>query len=1308
MGFLVSRKIGPRSRTTLSVMVLSLLLALILALVRASLPAILHERHAIVPGAGPAHAQATALFVDSEQALTAVGADGNWSNDVALGDLDNDGDQDALVAQGSGGNAESNVIWLNDGTGTFTQGALMGAGESTSVALGDIDNDADLDAYVANSGSDEVWLNQGGIQEGNTGTFTRVQTIEDAQSNEVVLADLNNDTLLDAVVAGSNLIIYWNTGTGGFDSTTPTSIPMSGIGAGIALVVADLDNDTRPDIVLGGEGTTGPFASPTRVFWNNGESPRPTFAPGPTLPTAGSNNGVAIAQLDTGTTSDVYVASSQSNTVWFNNGDRTFTAGPGHGSTNHTGVALGDLDGDDDVDAFLTSRTGPPGSFESPNEVWLSDGSGGFTLAADDLGNGTSFAVALGDLDEDGDLDAFVANSGPNRVWRNTSTTSTATTEDWRTTSLDVRGRVGLRPSMAVDTRGSAHIAYYDQQDGKSDGRLKYSYFDGFRWQTEIVANGANLGGSSALVLAGSADPLIAYNRTGENSTVNLARRSAGTWTSETVSREGLPSESLDLVLRDGVVHIVYYDGSARQLLHTTLRFGNWFTSVVDTGGVGEHAALAVAPDNTLAVSYYDRSNGDLKYATWNETSRNWSSETVDTAGNVGEWTDLKFDPRNRPHMSYLATRNQGLQSTVKHAFKDGSDWQLSEIGDDTGSLVNGTSLAIDRGDIPTGGSTEPLPIISYDSSDGLRLLRKTEDDTWQNISVDQGDLGGGNVLIRDGNGHEHIAYYDRRYHDLKYAYQGPAWQFRTVTTDGAAPALALRESQPQIVYSRPDSQSTIRYQVGRNHVWSDEQVAVGGGDQQSSLLLRENGERWLAYYQQSTRRLFFAEYRNEQWEPAEIVQLPAGESLRAGGQLRLLQRNNQPYIAYMVDTGSQWELRLSYRNGSSWQTSSHMPARSPGLAPEWDAVATSQGRIAVSYYHPDAGTVRLASWDGITWSDERIVGTDTDDVGSQHGLATVLEVTGVSQVEDVLALAYYDRSNQELRYAISSNQWQPRSLVAVTGPLADLDLALAYNSRALPYIIYSLENDRSLRLSYSPDTFQTVETSTVVEDDAGAPTRLSIQFDNQPRIAYETAEQQIVYAFPTVWNETAPAPAYSAFTTTGTTVNYPSCIDISYQPNSRSLAQAVPELAAIQTPFLPDSALLPALNRLFARTEGGQHYRNLFFTHAGEGATIVWRDRALLYAQYRTIQNFTPGIEALVEGRGDEVIITQEMIDNARDMWERLAAAGSPAFTQAINTELERSNNLQDFVGLTFDEWALAIGVQPPERSVYLPLVRQ
>ena len=91
-------------------------------------------------------------FVDSGQTL----GDG-MSFSVALGDLDGDGDLDAWVANVGG----SDTVWLNDGTGTFTDSELkLGTGASVSVALGDLDGDGDIDAWVANLGEpNTVWIN---------------------------------------------------------------------------------------------------------------------------------------------------------------------------------------------------------------------------------------------------------------------------------------------------------------------------------------------------------------------------------------------------------------------------------------------------------------------------------------------------------------------------------------------------------------------------------------------------------------------------------------------------------------------------------------------------------------------------------------------------------------------------------------------------------------------------------------------------------------------------------------------------------------------------------------------------------------------------------------------------------------------------------------------------------------------------------------------------------------------------------------------------------------------------------------------
>jgi hypothetical protein len=60
-------------------------------------------------------------------------------------------------------------------------------------------------------------------------------------------------------------------------------------------------------------------------------------------------------------------------------------------------------------------------------------------------------------------------------------------------------------------------------------------------------------------------------------------------------------------------------------------------------------------------------------------------------------------------------------------------------------------------------------------------------------------------------------------------------------------------------------------------------------------------------------------------------------------------------------------------------------------------------------------------------------------------------------------------------------------------------------------------------------------------------------------------------------------------------------------------------------------------------------------------------------------------------------------------DILQRITAQASPALTAVINQYLPDTHNLQDYVGLTFDEWAATLGVLPPAQSqVFLPMVVQ
>ena len=93
-------------------------------------------------------------------------------------------------------------------------------------------------------------------------------------------------------------------------------------------------------------------------------------------------------------------------TIWWNDGSGVFSdSGQTLGTDNTLCLALGDQDEDGDLDIITARRT------------YLNDGTGSFTDSGVDRGTSVTQAVALSDVDGDGDLDLLEGIDGPNRVW---------------------------------------------------------------------------------------------------------------------------------------------------------------------------------------------------------------------------------------------------------------------------------------------------------------------------------------------------------------------------------------------------------------------------------------------------------------------------------------------------------------------------------------------------------------------------------------------------------------------------------------------------------------------------------------------------------------------------------------------------------------------------------------------------------------------------------------------------------------------------------------------------------------------------
>jgi len=99
-----------------------------------------------------------------------------------------------------------------------------------------------------------------------------------------------------------------------------------------------------------------------------------------------------------------------------------------------------------------------------------------------------------------------------------------------------------------------------------------------------------------------------------------------------------------------------------------------WNIETVDSAGdVGEYTSIAIDNNGYSHISYYDSTNRHLKYARWTGTA--WSIKTVDSSiGIVGRYTSIALDSNGYPHISYDSTRD------LKYAKWTGTAWNITTV----------------------------------------------------------------------------------------------------------------------------------------------------------------------------------------------------------------------------------------------------------------------------------------------------------------------------------------------------------------------------------------------------------------------------------------------------------------------------------------------------------------------------------------------------------------------------------------------------------------------------------------------------
>ena len=383
-------------------------------------------------------------------------------------DYDNDGDLDIYLVNGASQiaspdkNPSTNALYRNNGDGSFSNVTeLTGTGSTsygTGCTVGDYDNDGDLDLYIANFGPNVLYQNSG------KGTFIDVSMQSGVANSQwgtsCAFADVDNDGNLDLYITNyadyavkndkkcyvrgiwqycgprsyppDTDIFYHNNGNGIFTDLTEKSgfldVPAC---HGLGVAFGDYDNDGDQDLYVAND------QDPNFLFQNQGSGKfeETALLSGVSYSDMGKEEagmGTIFGDYDNDGLLDLTVSNFQkeTNTLYHNEGsgffaDVTTLAGIGEITYSYLGwgIAFFDYNNDGYKDIFvanghvLDNITDIDRSTTYPqrNLLFRNLGDGTFEDVSNQSGSGltlqkVSRTVALGDYDNDGDLDILVTN----------------------------------------------------------------------------------------------------------------------------------------------------------------------------------------------------------------------------------------------------------------------------------------------------------------------------------------------------------------------------------------------------------------------------------------------------------------------------------------------------------------------------------------------------------------------------------------------------------------------------------------------------------------------------------------------------------------------------------------------------------------------------------------------------------------------------------------------------------------------------------------------------------------------------------
>ncbi|MBL9171047.1 MAG: hypothetical protein JNN07_25165 [Verrucomicrobiales bacterium] len=114
----------------------------------------------------------------------------------------------------------------------------------------------------------------------------------------------------------------------------------------------------------------------------------------------------------------------------------------------------------------------------------------------------------------------------------------------------------------------------------------------------------------------------------------------------------------------------------------------------------------------------------------------------------------------------------------------------------------------------------------------------------------------------------------------------------------------------------------------------------------------------------------------------------------------------------------------------------------------------------------------------------------------------------------------------------------------------------------------------------------------------------------------------------------------------------------------------------------------------LMNQTSEGKRLVDLYYRFEGTARQIANRNPVLYVRSYQMSLNYLPALAAWLAGRGSEVTITREMIEQLNSLWDTFAALGDADLKAALLSERARFHGFDDFIGKNMDDWAALLQI--------------